>query len=79
MYDFGVISNDADRFKSFYSYFVSLRTHLCHDTRIASRWLCCFTCITPNQLGPVPLHRSGVAHQTSLGSRSTMMSYANSP
>ena len=34
--------------------------HLCH----------------PNQLGPFPLHRFGVAHQTSLRSRSTMMSYA---
>src|ERR1700727_1929539 len=32
--------------------------HLCH----------------PNRLGPFPLHRSGVAHQTSLRSRSTMMS-----
>src|SRR5271155_5402387 len=37
--------------------------HLCH----------------PNQPGPFLLHRFGVAHQTSLRSRSTMMSYAISP
>ena len=79
MCDFGVISNDADHFKRFYSYFFCARTHLSHGTRIASLWLRCFTCVTPNQLGPFPLHRFGVAHQTSLRSRSTMMSYANSP
>ena len=37
--------------------------HLCH----------------PNSLEPFPLHPFGVAHQTSLRSGSTMMSYANSP
>ncbi|MGA8037418.1 MAG: hypothetical protein WB985_15740, partial [Candidatus Acidiferrales bacterium] len=47
----GVISNDADRFKRFCSYFFSPRTHLSRGTRIASRWLCCFTCITPNSSG----------------------------
>ena len=46
-----VISNDADRFKWFYWYFFCLRTHLCHDTRIVSQWLCCFTCITPGSSG----------------------------
>jgi hypothetical protein len=76
----GVISNDAGRFKRFYSYFFGPRTHPSYRTRIASLWLRSSTCLChPNQLGPFPLHRFGVAHQTSLRSRSTMMSYAISP
>jgi len=75
----GVISNDADRFKRFHSYFFRVRIHLSRGAPIASLWLPCFTCVTPNQLGPFPLHPFGVAHQTSLRSRSTMMCYANSP
>ena len=46
MYGKGVISNDADRFKRFYSYFFCARTHLSHCTRIASLGLRCFTCVT---------------------------------
>jgi CubicO group peptidase (beta-lactamase class C family) len=46
-----VISNDADRFKRFYSYFFCPRTHLPHGTRIASPWLPCFTCVTPTRSG----------------------------
>ncbi len=51
MCDFGVISNDADRFKRFCSYFFSPRTHLSRGTRIASRWLCCFTSVTLTSSG----------------------------
>src|ERR1700677_3549850 len=58
--------------RDFISYFFCPRAHLPHGTRIAS--LC-----HPNSLGPFPLHRFGVAHQTSLRSRSTLMSYAISP
>ena len=47
----GVISNDAGRFKRFYSYFFCPRTHLPHGTRIASPWLPCFTCVTPTSSG----------------------------
>src|ERR1700689_5245456 len=119
MYGNRVISNDAGRFKRFYSYFFCPRTHLPHGTRIASPWLPCFTCVTPSLTTPavsrdfilifsvhehtfptargsrlhgclvslvspqlaraVLLHRFGVARQTSLRSRSTMMSYAISP
>ena len=46
-----VISNDADRFKRFYSDFFCARTHLSHGTRIASLWLLCFTCATPTSSG----------------------------
>src|SRR5271156_1832970 len=75
-----VLSNDAGRFKRFYFLFFLPRTHPSYHTRIASLWLRSSTCLChPNQLGPFPLHRSGVAHQTSLRSRSTMMSYAISP
>ena len=45
------ISNDADRFKRFYSSFFFIRTHLYHGTRIASLWLPCFTCVTPTRSG----------------------------
>ena len=47
----GVISNDADHFKRFYSCFLWARTHLSHGTRIASLWLSCFTCVTPTSSG----------------------------
>jgi hypothetical protein len=46
-----VISNDADRFKGFYSYFFCPPTHLSYDTRIASLWLPCFTCAAPTSSG----------------------------
>jgi len=37
-------------------------------------------CVQPNGLGPFSLHQfGGVAHQTSLRSRSIMMTYSNSP
>src|SRR5271163_1626331 len=66
--------------RDFISYFFCPRTHPSYRTRIASLWLRSSTCLCrPNQLGPFPLHRSGVAHQTSLRSPSTMMSYAISP
>src|SRR6202453_4632426 len=48
---YGVISNDAGRFKRFYSYFFCPRAHLPHGTRIASPWLPCFTCVTPTRSG----------------------------
>jgi hypothetical protein len=46
-----VISNDADRFKRFYSSFFFIRTHLYHGTRIASLWLPGFTCVTLTSSG----------------------------
>jgi hypothetical protein len=46
-----VISNDADRFKGFYSYFFCVRTYLSHGARIASLWLPCFTCVTLTSSG----------------------------
>src|SRR5271155_3597984 len=65
--------------RDFISYFFCPRTHLPHGTRIAFQWLRCSHPCHPNSLGPFSLHRFGVAHQTSLRSRSTMMSYAISP
>src|SRR6202453_4729004 len=74
-----VISNDADRFKRFYFlFFLSTNTPFpWHANRVSVAAL--FHLCHPNSLGPFPLHRFGVAHQTSLRSRSTMMSYAISP
>jgi hypothetical protein len=74
-----VISKDAGRFKRFYFvFFLSTNTpFLPHANRVSLAAL--FHLCHPNQLGPFPLHRFGVAHQTSLRSRSTMMSYAISP
>ena len=76
---YGVISNDADRFKRFYFlFFLSTNTPFpWHANRVSVAAL--FHLCHPNSLGPFPLHRFGVAHQTSLRSRSTMMSYAISP
>src|ERR1700678_1460572 len=48
---YGVISNDAGRFKRFYSYFFCPRAHLPHGTRIASPWLPFFTCVPPTRSG----------------------------
>ena len=48
---YGVISNDADRFKRFYSCFFCPPTHLSDGARIASLWLPCFTCVTPTSSG----------------------------
>jgi len=53
-----VISNDADRFKRFCSCFFRARTHLSRDTRIASLWLRCFTCVTPTSSGRFRFIRS---------------------
>jgi len=50
---------------------------LWHASRVSVAAL--FHLCHPNSLGPFSLHRFGVAHQTSLRSRSTMMSYAISP
>ena len=79
MFGNGVISNDADRFKRFYFlFFLSTNTPFpWHANRVSVAAL--FHLCHPNSLGPFPLHRFGVAHQTSLRSRSTMMSYAISP
>src|SRR5271168_5418372 len=41
MYDNGVISNDADRFKRFYLRFFCPPAHLSHGTRITSLWPYC--------------------------------------
>ena len=43
----GVISNDADRFKRFCSYFFCLRTHFSRGTRIASLGPYCFSLASP--------------------------------
>jgi len=51
MYGKCVISNDADRFKRFYSSFFFIRTHLYHGTGIASLWLPGFTCVTLTSSG----------------------------
>jgi hypothetical protein len=37
--------------RDFISYFFCPRTHPSYDTRIASVWLCCFTCVTPTRSG----------------------------
>ena len=50
--DYGVISNDADRFKRFHSYCFGVHEHtLPHGARIAFQWLRCFTCATPTSSG----------------------------
>jgi hypothetical protein len=73
------ISNDADRFKRFYFlFFLSTNTpFLWHADRVSVTAL--FSPVSPQLARAVSLHRFGSAHQTSLRSRSTMMSYAISP
>src|SRR5580704_11423334 len=75
----GVVSNDADRFKRFcFLFFLSTNTPSPrHADRVSV--LAVFHLCHPNSLGPFSLHRFGAAHQTSLRSRSTRMSYAISP
>jgi hypothetical protein len=46
-----VISNDANRFKRFHSYFFCAGIQLSHGARIASLWLRCFTCVTLSSSG----------------------------
>ena len=74
-----VISNDAGRFKRFYFlFFLSTNTpFLGHADRVSVAIL--LHLCHPNSLGPFSLHRFGAAHQTSLRSPSTRMSYAISP
>jgi len=48
MSGYRVISNDAGRFKRFYSWVFCARTHLCHDTRIACLWPYVFQSRHPN-------------------------------
>jgi hypothetical protein len=77
------ISNDADRVKSFFFFFLlSSRTPtyerrcaaLFDESSAADPLSSVFTRLAQ----PVSVHQSGVAHQPSLRSRSTMMSYSNS-
>jgi len=80
------ISNDAGRVKGLgtvgfmisYTLITSAQTH-CFPSR--SNQPCFFVDLYPTAwLGPVRLHHcGGVAHQTSLRSRSIMMCYSNSP
>src|SRR5271170_3142150 len=51
MYGNGVISNDVDHFKRFSSYFCAHEHTFSHGTRIAFRWLRCFTCVTLTSSG----------------------------
>ena len=46
-----VISNDVDHFKRFSSYFCAHEHTFSHGTRIAFRWLRCFTCVTLTSSG----------------------------
>src|ERR1700722_16638464 len=78
-FDYRVISNDADRFKRFcFLFFLSTNTpFLGHASRVSVAIL--LHLCHPNSLGPFSLHRFGAAHQTSLRSPSTRISYAISP
>src|SRR6204780_5764638 len=76
---YGVISNDADRFKRFHSYCFGVHEHTLPMARESRLCGCVVSPVPPQLARAVLLHRFGVAHQTSLRSPSTMMSYAISP
>src|SRR5277367_6061607 len=76
MSGYGVISNDADRFKRFYFIFFLSHEHTFPTARGSRFSGCVVSPVSPQLAQAVSLHRFGVAHQTSLRSPSTMMSYA---
>src|ERR1700680_4378996 len=65
--------------RPFYLACNSFRAHFFAGARTASVSVASLHLCHPNLLSPFPLHQLGVAHQPSLRSRSTMMSYSNSP
>src|ERR1700689_3010132 len=79
MSGYGVISNEADRFKRFHSYCFGVHEHTLPMARESRLCGCVVSPVPPQLARAVLLHRFGVAHQTSLRSPSTMMSYAISP
>jgi hypothetical protein len=75
---YAVISNDAGHYKGFFLGFLlspGTPLHCCTNSIFSGSFP---IIVHPNLLGLLALHQLSVAHQTSLQSRSTMMSHANS-
>jgi hypothetical protein len=77
---FRYISNDAGRVKVFFYFSCTPQLRKQSRSCSADDSLQCrfFLHVQPASIGPVSLHRFGVAHQTSLRSRWTTMIYSNS-
>jgi hypothetical protein len=71
-------SNDADRCKRFFCTLLLASSTLLHGAGIASVLESLFIWLHPKLLSPC-VHQFGVAHQSSLRSRTTMMSFSISP